>query len=167
MEILKLLSANEIVAQVIAFFLVLWLLKHFMWGRLLKLLDDRKERIASEFDTIEKEIAEAARIKAEYEAKRAAVGEEGLGIIEQAKEDGEKAAEQIRKAAQVQAQEIIEKAKSNAQYELTKAKQTLKDELVDITIKAAEDIIEEKLTEQQDRNIVEDFLKRMDTLEDD
>jgi len=167
MEILKLLSANEIVAQVIAFFLVLWLLKHFMWGRLLKLLDDRKERIASEFDTIEREIAEAARIKAEYEAKRAAVGEEGLGIIQQALVDAEKAAEQIRKAAHAQAQEIIEKAKSNVQYELTKAKQTLKDELVDITIKAAEDIIEEKLTEQQDRNIIEDFLKRMDTLEDD
>lgn len=167
MEILQLLSANEIVAQVVAFFLVLWLLKHFLWKRLLTLLDDRKGRIAAGFDRIEKEKAEAARVKAEYEAKRDAIKEEGAVIIQQAKEDAEAASGQIRKAAQAQAQEIIEKAKAETQYELAKAKQALKDELVDMTIKAAEDIIEEKLTEAQDRNIIEGFLKKMDTLEDD
>src|SRR5512143_1759793 len=102
MEILKLLSANEMVAQVVAFFLVLWLLKHFLWIRMLTLLDGRKERIAAELDRIEKEKTEAARVKAEYEAKRDAIKEEGAVIIQQAKEDAGKAVAQIRKDAQVE-----------------------------------------------------------------
>jgi F-type H+-transporting ATPase subunit b len=167
MEILNLLSAKEIAAQVVAFFLVLWLLKHFLWKRMLTLLDGRKARIAAEFERIEKEKSEAAGVKAEYEAKRAAIGEEGLQIIQQAKENAEKAVAEIRKEAQTQAQGIIERAKSDAQNELIKAKQALKDDMVDMTIKAAEGIIEEKLTEQQDKRIIEDFLRRMDTLEDD
>jgi len=52
MELLKLLSANEIVAQIISFLLVFTLLRIFVWKHFLKILDDRRDRIASELKVI-------------------------------------------------------------------------------------------------------------------
>jgi F0F1-type ATP synthase membrane subunit b/b' len=52
MEIFKLLDANLIVAQIICFFLVLWLLRKFLWGPALKMIDQRRDRIAAELKAI-------------------------------------------------------------------------------------------------------------------
>ncbi len=48
MELLKLLSTNEIVAQVLSFLILLFLLRKFAWKKILKILDERKEKIALE-----------------------------------------------------------------------------------------------------------------------
>ena len=47
MELLKLLSTSEIVAQILGFLLLFFLLRAFAWKRLLALLDERKARISS------------------------------------------------------------------------------------------------------------------------
>ena len=73
MEILKLLSANEIVAQILSFLLLLAILRIFAWKRLLKLLDDRRESIALEFRKIEDAQSAATRLanaRAELEAAK-------------------------------------------------------------------------------------------------
>jgi F0F1-type ATP synthase membrane subunit b/b' len=53
MELLKLLSGSEIVAQIISFLVLLFILRIFLWDKVLKVLDNRRERIASEFKQIE------------------------------------------------------------------------------------------------------------------
>ena len=53
MDLLKLLTAKEIVAQIISFLLLMALLRVFAWKKLLNLLDERRARIASEFKKIE------------------------------------------------------------------------------------------------------------------
>ena len=164
MELLKLLSANELVAQIISFLLVLWLLRVFLWKRLLKLLDDRKEKIASELKTIEDTQAETSRIKADYETKITEIDKEAAKRIQKAKEEAQKAAEGIRKKAEEEAEIIVANGKADIQDELIKAKEQLKTELVDITIKATENIIGEKFTENQDKKIIEDFLEDIDKI---
>lgn len=162
MELLKLLSANELVAQILTFFLVLWLLRAFMWKRLLRLLDERKERIASELKAIEDAKADVAGIKAAYDGKIAAIDEEAKKRIHAAVAEGAKITEAMRKKAQEEAQDIIESAKAAMKEDLAEAKVELREELVNITIKAAENVIEEKLTAEEDRKIVESFLDRID-----
>ena len=53
MGLLKLLNANEIAAQIITFLILLFLMKRFAWKPFFKVLDDRRERIASEFKKID------------------------------------------------------------------------------------------------------------------
>jgi F0F1-type ATP synthase membrane subunit b/b' len=39
------------------------------------------------------------------------------------------------------------------------SREELKDDIVDLTIRVAENVIQEKLSEESDRRLVEDFLK--------
>jgi len=163
MELLKLLDANELIVQMINFFIVLFFLRMFLWKRILKVLDNRKERIASEFKNIDAVKQQVADMKAEYAAKMLSAEAEGKQRIQQAVEKARQEAEKIRSHAQLDAQEIIENAKTSMGNELAAARQELRKELVDLTIMATENMIEEKLTEDQDKKLIEDFLKKVDT----
>ncbi len=165
MELLKLLSANEIIAQVLGFLLLLILLRIFAWKRLLKLLDERKERISSEFKKIEEAKLEISGLKADYEAKLSSIEDAAKIKIHEAIVEGRKITEEIKKKAQLQAEEVIADAKANIKYEITKAKEELKEKIVELTIQATENLIQEKLTEENDKQLVKDFLGNIDQMD--
>jgi F-type H+-transporting ATPase subunit b len=165
MELFKLLSANELVAHAVSFLILLLLMRIFVWGRVFKMLDKRKEKIASDLDKIEKDKEIAASIKEEYQAQLRLVDVQAQKLIQAAAQEGRRITEEIRQKAREEAHEIVENARKAVQFELDKAKKELKEELVDITIRAAENLIEEKLTEDQDKRIVEDFLQKIEGME--
>ncbi|MFA5275439.1 MAG: F0F1 ATP synthase subunit B [Candidatus Omnitrophota bacterium] len=164
MGLLELLSTNEVLAQAISFLILLFLLRVFAWKKILKLLDDRKDKITLEFKRIEEEKNQIAGIRAGYEAKLSAIDEIAAKKIEEALAEGRKITDEIRKEAQFQAQLVINDARENIKYELSRAKEELKEKIVDLTIRATENIIEEKLTEEGDKKLVEQFLDKIDDI---
>jgi len=161
MELLKLLSTNEIITQAICFLLLLAALRIFLWKRFLKLLDDRHERIASEFRMIENAKAAAEKLKNDYDGRIARIEEEAREKIQTAIIDGKRAAQEVRQKAQEDAEIIFEKARENIKVEIAKAEEKLKNKIVNITIIAAEKVIEEKLSEAGDRKLVEGFINKL------
>ncbi len=159
MELLKLLSANEIVAQVISFLLLLFILRKFLWKKFLKVLDDRRERIAQDLKRIEETRLEVEAIKADYNKRLGEIDETLRLKTEEAIAEGRRIAEELREGAEEDAKRFTEAAKAAIKDELAKAREELKGEIVDITINIAEKVIEEKLTEAGDRRLVEEFLK--------
>ena len=158
------LSANEVIAQVLGFLLLLFLLRIFAWKRILGLLDERKARIASEFKKIEDAKAQIEALKSDYGLKLDKIEEVANLKIDEAIAEGKKITEEVRKKAHEEAQDIINSAKKNIGYELSKAKEQLKDEIVDLTMKATENMISEKLTGETDKKLVEDFLDKLDKI---
>lgn len=165
MELLKLLSMNEIIAQVISFLLLFFLLRVFAWKKILTLLDERRERIAAEFRGIEEVKAELAKIKADYEAQLAAIDETAAKKIQAATAAAKQVSEDIRKQAHGEAERIIRGGRESAQFELSKAKEVLKQEIVDLVIKTVKGIIGENLTGDQDKRMIENFLQQIDKAE--
>jgi len=165
MGILELISTNEVLAQVISFLILFFLLRAFAWKKILKLLDDRKDKIMLEFKRIEEEKRQISDIKADYEAKLSSIDEITNKKIQDALAEGRKITDEIRKDAQLQAQLVINDARENIKYELSRAKEELKEKIVDLTIRAAENVIQEKLTEEGDKKIVEQFLDQIDGIE--
>ncbi|MDD5196050.1 MAG: ATP synthase F0 subunit B [Candidatus Omnitrophica bacterium] len=164
MELLKLLSTNEIVAQILGFLILLALLRIFAWKSILGLLDKRKERIALEFKKIEEAKADIEKLRLEYAAKIVSIDETAQLKIHEALNQAKVILEDSRKNGYIQAQAIIDNAKQSVKYELAKAKDELKNEIIDLTLKATEDLIQEKFTGEGDRKLVEDFLKGVDKL---
>ena len=164
MELLKLLSANEVFVQVINFLILLTILRIFFWKRILGLLDERKNRIASELKSIEDSKKEVEGLKAEIDSKLKNIDTIAKSRLKEAAADAEKLAEDITSKAHLDADRIINDAKKEVQYEVAKAKDELKDKIVDLTIATAENLIGEKLTEENDRKIVEKFLSQVDEL---
>lgn len=164
MELLKLLSVNELVTHIVSFLILFFLLKKFAWGKILAALDQRRERIALELKTIEENKKDAARIKEEYELKMKTVEAQARKQIQAAIEEGKKITEDIRQSAREEARKIVENAGVVVQDEIHKSMGKLKEELVEISIQAAENLIGEKLTEAADRKIVEKFIQEIETI---
>ena len=164
MELLKLLSTNEIVAQTASFLILLFLLMRFAWKPFLKILDERKERIASEFKSIEDTKAEIARIKGEYEKHIDMIDDTAQRRIQEAVAAGKRMAEAMKESAKEEAQKMIDGANEAIKAETAKAREELKEAIVDLAIGAAEKVIQEKLTTDQDKKLVEDFLRGMDKI---
>jgi F-type H+-transporting ATPase subunit b len=162
MEFIKLLSTNEIVAQIVNFLLLLFLLRIFFWKRILKILDERKERIASELTRIEETKQEVERLRLEYQKHLDLIDEESRVRIEEALEKGRMLVDEMRKEAHDEAQKMVEAAKQDIRYKIAKAKEEVKEQLIDLTIKATQNLISEKLTADDDKKIVEDFLREVD-----
>ena len=162
MELLKLLSTSEIVAQIISFLLLLVLLRVFFWKHLLKLLDDRKARIAGQIKDIEDAKLDIEKLRSDFETKLSSIDEIAREKIKEAGELSKKMAEQSKKDANLEAENILNAARSNIKYEIAKAKEELKDQIIDLTIKATANLVSEKLTEEDDKRIVGDFLDKID-----
>lgn len=88
MEILKLLTLNEVVAQTVTFLLLLFILRAFLWKRVLGILDERKKKIASEFKAIEDGKKDIERLKTDYENRIGAIEESARARIDEAVGEG-------------------------------------------------------------------------------
>jgi len=162
MDLLKQLTANEMVAQIISFLLLMALLRIFAWNKLLKLLDDRRERIASEFKKIEDTQASVERMRSGYDRKLADIEAESRAKIQEAIAEGRKVSQEIRESARQEARAILDKAQENIENEVAKAKQELKQKVVELTLGTTEKLIKEKLTEEKDRQLASDFLDELE-----
>lgn len=164
MELLKLLNVGEVAAQIISFLLLFFLLRLFAWKPLLKLLDERREKIAYGLKAVEDGKKDIEKLKLEYQVRLDAATGEAQLKIKDAIEESRKLSEELNKSAHQEAQKILEKARSDIKYELSKAKDQLKAQIVELSISAAEAVIEDKLTEEEDKKIVESFLDKIDTV---
>jgi len=162
MELLKMLSANEIVAQIACFLLLFAALRILLWKKFLGILDERKARIADEFKAAEELRSGLAGIKADYEGRIANIDEEAKTRTLEAVELGRKLADKIRIKAEEEGDKIVNNAKESVQAEVAKAKEELKNSVVDLAIEAAQEVIGERLSEEGDRKIVEEYLNRID-----
>ena len=165
MELLKMLSASEILAQVLSFFLLLFLLRQFAWKKILALLDQRKEKISTTLGEIENTKLEIAKLKADYESKLATIQSQAQAKIIEAIQQGRLINAQMRKSAHEDAQDIITEARKQVKFEVSKVQEQLKDKIVDIALGAAQSVIQERLNEDGDRKIVEDFIKEIEKIE--
>ena len=164
MELLKLLSASEIVAQIIAFLFLFFILRKFLWGKMLKFLDDRKAKIADQMQQMENTKNEIEKLKNDYAQRMSSVDQLANQRISEAVAEGRKLTDEIKRKAHQEAQDILNEAQKNVQYELTRAKEELKERVIDLTLQATERIIEDKITEKEDRNLIKSFFDKVEKL---
>lgn len=158
------ISIPEILTQAAAFTLLVLILKKFAWGPLLKLLDDRREKIRSGLEEIEKTKREVETLKAQYESHQAHIQEEARAKIQTAIDEGKRIAREIQDHARNEARAVLEKAKEDIQLETEKAQVQLRNEIADLTLSATERLMNEKMDEKKDKALVLDFIQDLEKL---
>lgn len=154
----------QFVVNILAFLILLAILKKFAWGSLLKTIDDRRARIDSEFAGIEKTKLELDRLKQDYQAHLGRIEEEARVKVQQAVNEGRRVASEIEEEARGNAREALEKAKETIALEMAKARVELKEQVVDLAIQATHKILQQNLDEETDRRMIESFIKEIDTM---
>ena len=161
MEILRLLNTGQMLAQIASFLILFFILRVFLWKRFLGVLDARRRRIAAELRDIENAKNKSLALVSEYEAKLADIENASRRMIQDAVAEGRRLADNVKQNAQREAELILENAKTSIKEEISRAREKLKVDIVDLTVDIAGKVIQDRLTEEQDKRIVEDFLNKV------
>ncbi len=155
----------QFVVNILSFLLLLAILKKFAWGSLLKLIDERRAKIASEFDSIEKAKQEMAALKAQYQEQLNKIEEEARRKIQESIGEGRRISAEIEEDARTHARETLEKTKEAVALEVAKARAELKEQVVDLAIQVTHKVLQQNLDEETDRRMIESFIKEIGSME--
>lgn len=150
----------QVLTQIVAFLLFLWILRRWAWGPLQKLLDERQARIAKEFEKIAEQKKEAAKALLEYQQKLKQLEKEAKAKVNEGVKEGERAARKIREEADKKAEERLQRAQREIEGEKLQAKDDLKKEMVALSFQLAEKILEQKTTPEQQQKWLNEFVQK-------
>ena len=137
-----------IVWTVIAFLVVLFILKKFAWKPILQGLDDREANIAGSIATAEKVKQEMATLKSENEALLVAAREERAIMLKEAKEIKDKMINDARGEARIQAAKIITEANASINNQKMAALTDIKNQVGKMVIEVSEKVLRRELSEK-------------------
>ena len=146
---------------IVTFLIVLMLLKWKAWGPLMSVLDKRAEDIKNALAAADRAKEDAEKASQDYEKLVQKAHAEAQQIIADSKAAGERVKNEVESAAKEKAEEMIGKAKTQIEAESQKAIQEIKSSVVDLSIEAAEKIIEKNLDSEDNRKLVEKTIDRI------
>ena len=152
------LEIGQIVTQIIGFLIAVFLLKKFAWKPLLSILEERRSKIKSEFDNIDKEKKKVEDLLSDYQTKLKEIDSLARVKIQEAAREGQKMANEIKENARKESKDILTKARDEIQRDVDKAKVQLKNDLVNMTMRVAEKLIRERLDEEKDKKLIAEFI---------
>ncbi|MFO0702974.1 MAG: F0F1 ATP synthase subunit B [Candidatus Andersenbacteria bacterium] len=157
MELFDKLGINPLLlfAQIINFFILLGLLWRFLYKPLMKALRQRRERI-------EQSLAEAEQISrdlAASEVKAQTIVQSATERAEQERVQAEQSLAQQRidrlRLAESEAAQIFKRTETSIKEERQRAEQDVRRAAVELVAQATERVLQEGLTEQQQRKLIE------------
>ncbi|MCI0596262.1 MAG: F0F1 ATP synthase subunit B, partial [candidate division Zixibacteria bacterium] len=147
---------------IVGFLIVLWVLKRFAWKPILSLLEERRQKIKSEFEAAAQRKEEANQLLVSYEAKLAEIDAAARAKITEAVSEAQKIAAEIKEEARHEGRELVVRSQAEIAREIAKAKVQLKEDMVAISLTATEKIISQRLDEQGHRRLVDEYLTRIE-----
>lgn len=152
------LEIGQIVSQIFAFLIVLWVMKRYAWKPLLGIMEERKKKIQSEFDYIDEQKNEIKKTIDEYHEKLAEIDKQAKVVLQNAVIEGRQMASEIQKEAHHQSEALLVKTQEEIQNEIGKAKVQLKNDLVDIIIATTQKVIQTELDSEKQKKLVAKFI---------
>src|ERR1700721_452041 len=119
----------NLIAQIVLFFIVYWVLSKFAFKPIMAMLEERRRRIEEGQINAEKIKQQLVEAQAKYEETLARANAEAQRLIEEVKASGEKLAEEKRQAALAEAQEIIRRTHDSLTLERERTLAELKKEV--------------------------------------
>ena len=137
-----------LVAQMVVFFILWWVVAKFIWPPLVKALDERAKKIADGLAAAEKGKAELELANKRVDQAMAEARTEGAQRVADAEKRAQLTADEIKQNAQAEAARIIAQAKAEAEQQVTRARESLRDQVAVLAVKGAEQILKREVNAQ-------------------
>ncbi|MDD5190916.1 MAG: F0F1 ATP synthase subunit B [Dehalococcoidales bacterium] len=157
-------SWPTLVAQIVNFIVLLVMLYFFAYKPVMKMLDQRAQKIKDSLDETQKIKDQAAVAEQDFKKRLEVASKEGQEVIARAMRSGEEARQRAQQEAKVEAQAVVEKARQEIQHERDEAIGELRQEFADLTIVAAEKVITKSLNKNDHQKLIEQVLAESTTL---
>lgn len=147
----------------ITFLMMVLILKRIAWGPLLKVLDEREQKIKNELDSAQKNKEEMEQLKMSYEQQLSEVESRARSILSEAEQKGIQTRESILKEADLEARKLVEKGRQQLQTEKERLIQELGAQVGELSVMMTEKLIRQTVDKKVQEKFVQDFLKNLET----
>ena len=144
-----------VLVSIVNFLVLLYVLRTFMWGPIMRTLDTRARKIREGLELAESAKQERVRMKAEVEQLLAQARREAGEIAERTRSASEAAAAEVRAQAKTEADRIREKGRADAQALHDQALAQLRTEVAQMVVLAASRILGREVSPEQHRALIE------------
>lgn len=145
-------------ANTVLLFLVL---KKFLWGPVMKMIEDRQKEIDDMYDAAGDAKQQADSLRAEYEQKLSEAALTGEKMVKEAVQRAHNREEEILQQANAQADAIRQKADEDIAREKRKAINDAKDEIAELAMEIAGKVVGRSLDGQDQSALVDQFIEQL------
>ena len=149
----------SLIAYLFNFTVLLVILYVVGYKRILRMLDERSERIRESVEAAERVRQESVAQHEEMEKRLEEGRHEGQAVLNQAREMADRYREEEREKARQEAEAIVARARDDIQRERDAAIDQVRSNFAGLAILAAERVIERSLDESAHRDIIEKVLE--------
>ena len=141
-------------AQILNFLILLFILAKFAYKPLMKVLDERRARVANDLETAEKTRVEAEALKEQYSKQLAEARTEATAIIDKANKAGQKVHDDYVAQAQAEKDQMMAAAKQNIANEKDQAMTDVRAQVIALATEIAGKVVDQKLNSAADQELV-------------
>ena len=156
-----------LLTQIVTFVILLGLLYMVAYKPIMRMLDERSNRIKESMEQAEAIKEQSARAEEEVKKQLEATSREGQERIARAVRAGEEVKQKAQAEAKQEAEALIERARTEIQRERDEAIGEVRREFADLTILAAGKVIDRSLDKKEHRELIEKVLEESSTLKKD
>ncbi len=156
MELLGNLGINGklFIAQLINFAILFYVLKKFAYQPILKILDDRKERIEKGLKDAEVAKEKLEQITAKEEAVLNEANKKATAILLEAEEKAEKNRLQAIKETEEEVARLMKRAEQRILEKKEQMLSELKKDVAELVVQATEKVLDEKIDKEKDVELI-------------
>ena len=160
---MNLIDVRQVVTQILGFLLMLAILRKFAWGPVLGMLEARRKKIAGEFEEAGRKQADADALRAKYEQELRGIESQARQKFTEAIAEGQRVAGEIKTQAQQDAADRLARAQEDIARESERARELVKEHVINLSLRAAEKVLREKLDAPHHRKLVSEFVDEVGT----
>jgi F-type H+-transporting ATPase subunit b len=146
----------------VIFFVVLFVLKKYVWPRIIEAIEKRQAAITDSIDHAEAIRKEADELLADYRQRLSEARAQADEIVARANKAGDQREADALTAAAQEREELLKQTKHEIQLETQKALQDLRREVASLTVLATEKVTRKSLDGADQQRLVEEALGEVD-----
>ena len=146
-----------LISQIVNFVLLLILLRVFLYKRILKMLDERRQRIAQSIEDAEKAAQARQKAEEEYQRQVEEMAQERERLMAEMTAEVAREREQLLAQARAEAEAVLADRRAQADLERQRMLKDLRGQVAALAIAAANKVIGDALDERRQRQLVEEF----------
>jgi F-type H+-transporting ATPase subunit b len=152
------INIPSLIAFILNFFIIYALLGSLLWKPIRKTLDARRQRIQDALSAADRAAEQARDAEARVQEQIRQAQLQGQEIVANAQQVAQRIQDEAQRDAQVRGQQIIERAQATIAQETEAARVALRREFADLTILAAERVINQSLDRPAHERLINEVL---------
>jgi F-type H+-transporting ATPase subunit b len=155
-----------LISQMVNFLILVALLKHFLYNRIVKVMDEREQKIADRIDEAESKKKQADDELQEYKNKKQELDDKQDDMLDEAQKEAEKQKKELVKKARAEVEDLRDRWKESVENEQQEFLRELQQKIGDQVYAISRRVLKDLASEDLEKQIIAAFIDRVQDMDE-